>query len=330
MRSALFAVFAVAVGVGILLARAVPERLEKPLNIAAPTPLVVAPGTNLRALNRSLAQSGVTPDAQSLYWYARFEGRADRIKAGEYVLSPGMSTEDLLDMLVRGEVVQHAFTVIEGWTARELRAALAADPRFNHDTTELSADELVQSLGIAAGHIEGQFLPETYFFTAGTGESALLARAHKALEAALNDAWENRAEGLPLESPYEALIMASIIEKETGQASERPTISGVFARRLHIGMRLQTDPTVIYGIGPSFDGDIRRRDLTTDTPYNTYTRHGLPPTPIALAGRAAIDAAVNPEEGEALFFVSRGDGSHVFSATLAEHEAAVRKYQLKQ
>ncbi len=330
MRSMLFAVLAVAVCAAVLLSQAIPERLQKTLNLDAPTPFVVAQGDHLRAVNRRLAESGLTDDAQSMYWLARYQGRAGQIKAGEYLLNPGMTLDDTLDMLVRGEVVQHAFTVIEGWTAAQLRSALAADARLIDDTAGLSADELVQQLGIDAGHIEGQFLPETYFFTAGSTVSALLRRAHAALNSALEDAWQDRAEALPLSSPYEALIMASIIEKETGQASERRTISGVFNRRLVKGMRLQTDPTVIYGIGPEFDGDIRRRDLVTDTPYNTYTRHGLPPTPIALAGRASIDAAVDPEDGEALFFVSRGDGSHVFSKTLADHEAAVRQYQLKR
>ncbi|MEM9604736.1 MAG: endolytic transglycosylase MltG [Pseudomonadota bacterium] len=330
MRSTVFAVLAVALAAGLLLARAVPDRLSKPLGVEQAVPLVVESGTNLKVLNQRLANAGVVPDAHALYWYARYLGVADRIKAGEYVISPGMSADDLLDMLVQGDVVQHAFTVVEGWTVAQLRAAMAADDRFEHDTAHLTPEQLLDRLGIDADHPEGLFLPETYFITTGSRESTLLRRAHRALNATLEAAWATRADALPLDSSYDALILASIVEKETGQAIERPAIAGVFARRLKVGMRLQTDPTVIYGIGPSFDGDIRRRDLRNDTPYNTYTRHGLPPTPIALAGRAAIEAAVQPLEGDALYFVSRGDGSHQFSATLAEHEAAVRKYQLKQ
>ncbi|MEM7378750.1 MAG: endolytic transglycosylase MltG [Pseudomonadota bacterium] len=330
MRSTVFAVLAVTLAVGLLLARAVPDRLSKPLGVEQAMPLVVESGTNLKALNQRLADDGVVPDAHALYWYARYLGVADRIQAGEYVMSPGMSADDLLDMLVQGDVVQHAFTVVEGWTVAQLRAAMAADDRFEHDTAHLTPEQLLDRLGIDADHPEGLFLPETYFITTGSRESTLLQRAHRALNATLEAAWAMRADALPLDTAYDALILASIVEKETGQAVERPAIAGVFTRRLKEGMRLQTDPTVIYGIGPSFDGDIRRRDLRTDTPYNTYTRHGLPPTPIALAGRAAIEAAVQPLEGDALYFVSRGDGSHSFSATLAEHEAAVRKYQLNQ
>lgn len=330
MRFTLIAFFAVVAALGLLFASALPERLAQPLVVQQSVPVVVENGTNLRTLNRQLAASGIVPDTYSLYWYARYRGVADRIKAGEYLVSPGMSSEELLDMLVRGDVVQHAFTIVEGWTVAQLREAMAADNRFQHDTAHLTAEQLLQHLEIDAEHPEGLFLPETYFITTGSPESALLRRANRALDVALEAAWAERAERLPLASSYEALILASIVEKETGLASERSEIAGVFSRRLALGMRLQTDPTVIYGIGPSFDGDIRRRDLRTDTPYNTYTRHGLPPTPIALAGRAAIAAAVNPLEGDTLYFVSRGDGSHNFSVTLDEHNAAVRRYQLKK
>jgi len=251
-----------------------------------------------------------------------------RLQAGEYALAPELTPEAILRKLVEGDVLRHRFTVVEGWSMRELRAALAADPVLKDDLADLDDAALMARLGRAGVPAEGRFLPETYLFVRGDRAVALLGRAAEAMDRALAEAWAGREPGLPLASPDELLTLASIIEKETGKASERPEIAGVFVRRLRLGMRLQTDPTVIYGLGAAFDGNLRRRDLRTDTPFNTYTRAGLPPHAIALPGRAALQAAARPAPGETLFFVSRGDGSHHFSRTYAEHREAVRRYQL--
>ncbi|MBS3959431.1 MAG: endolytic transglycosylase MltG [Xanthomonadaceae bacterium] len=251
-----------------------------------------------------------------------------RLQAGEYALSPALSPEAILRKLIEGDVLRHRFTVVEGWSMRELRAALAADPVLADDLAGLDDAALMARLGRPDVPAEGRFLPETYLFVRGDGALDLLRRAADAMDAALAEAWAGRQPGLPLASPDELLTLASIIEKETGKAAERAEIAGVFVRRLRLGMRLQTDPTVIYGLGEAFDGNLRRRDLRTDTPFNTYTRAGLPPHAIAMPGRAALAAAAHPAEGDSLFFVARGDGSHHFSRTYAEHRAAVRRYQL--
>lgn len=253
-----------------------------------------------------------------------------RLQVGEYAIAHGITPRQLLTKLERGRVIQYRFTIVEGWSFRELRAALAKDETLEQATADMDDAALMAALDRPGQHPEGRFLPETYHFARGMSDLQLLQRAVVAMDGALEDAWSRRAQDIPLETPEQLLIMASIIEKETGKASERPEISGVFARRMRIGMRLQTDPTVIYGMGSAYDGNIRRRDLTTDTPYNTYTRGGLPPTPIAMPGRDALLAAGNPADGNTLYFVSRGDGSHVFSATLAEHNRAVACYQLKR
>jgi UPF0755 protein len=225
-------------------------------------------------------------------------------------------------------VVQYPLTLVEGWTFRQVMEALQADERLEHLIEDPSAEAVMARLGRRGVHPEGRFFPDTYHFTRGSSDLDILKRAHAAMERVLAEEWEARADGLPIESPDEALILASIIEKETGLASERAEIAGVFVRRLRLGMRLQTDPTVIYGLGDDFDGNLRRADLRNDHPYNTYVHAGLPPTPIALPGREAIRAALNPADGETLYFVARGDGSHAFSVTLEEHNRAVRKYQL--
>lgn len=304
--------------------------LGRPLALAAPTTLQVPAGSNLKTIAAQLQRDGVIERAEYLYGYARLKELAHRIKAGEYALSAELTGYTLLELLVRGESVQYRLTLVEGWNLRQVRAALAAAERLRDDVSGRSDAELLEDLGLAGEYAlpEGLFMPDTYQYTAGDSASDILRRSQRAMADYLARRWPERDKRSPLKTPYEALILASIVEKETGVAAERATIAGVFTRRLHKGMRLQTDPTVIYGIGPDFDGDIRRRDLTTDTPYNTYTRHGLPPTPIALAGREAVDAALHPKEGSSLFFVARGDGSHQFSDTLAQHEAAVRKYQL--
>lgn len=262
------------------------------------------------------------------HWLARQLDAAGKIKVGEYALEPAPSPETLLRNMRQGKVLQYRVTIVEGWNIRQLRAALKRAEPLRHTTTDMSDTELMAALGFAGQHPEGRFLPETYLYQRGDTDLDVLRRAHAAMEKALAAAWAARAVDLPLDSPYQLLTLASIIEKETALASERPQIAGVFVRRLKAGMRLQTDPTVIYGIGSAYDGNIRRVHLNTDTPYNTYTRAGLTPTPIAMPGRDALQAAAQPAAGTALYFVARGDGSgaHEFSTTLAEHNAAVARY----
>ena len=289
-------------------------------------------GSNLHQISRELREAGLfTLPAEYLYIYGRFENKAHLIKAGEYHIEPQTTLPQLLEQLISGHVVQYPFTIIEGMTAQELLNTISQDQRFTKTLTDNSLSAVMTILGLPDNHGEGEFLPETYYFTAGSSDIEILARAHKLMDIALEKAWDSRAENLPYKTPYEALIMASIIEKETGIAEERPQIAGVFVKRMQIGMRLQTDPTVIYGLGAQFNGNLRRKDLTRDTPYNTYTRGGLPPTPIALPSKESIEAALHPIVGNSLYFVATGkDGRHVFSATLAAHNDAVRKYQLKK
>lgn len=290
--------------------------------------LTIAPGKSLKAVTRDLARRDMLERPRFFEWHARLRGLADQIKAGEYDVRPGMTPGQFLDMLVQGKVVQYAFTIVEGWNIHQLLEALAADPVLEHSLANQSPEALMSAINADKPHPEGWFLPDTYFFVRGTTDRAVLQRAHTAMQAYLDEAWPQRDNKLPYEDSYEALIMASIVEKETAVAAERGQIAGVFVRRLQKAMRLQTDPTVIYGIGKDYDGNIRRRDLRTDTPYNTYTRKGLPPTPIAMPGRAAIDAALHPAQGKSLYFVARGDGSHAFAETLDEHNRNVIKYQL--
>jgi UPF0755 protein len=258
--------------------------------------------------------------------YARFTGDATRIRAGEYELTVGMTPLTLLEKLVAGHVYLHQITIVEGSRFAEALAALRSHPAIA--ATELDGDEIMAALGAPGVHPEGQFFPDTYRFEFGTQDVEVLRVAHEALTARLQEVWRNRSADVMLKTDYEALILASIIEKETALASERRLIAGVFHERLRRNMRLQTDPTVIYGLGAAFDGDLRRQDMDRDTPYNTYTRAGLPPTPIALPGAGALEAAVSPELSGAVYFVAtgRGDGSHYFSATLEQHEEAVRNY----
>jgi UPF0755 protein len=288
------------------------------------------PGTSVKALSKDLAERGALRHPWMLSLLARQEGLAHRIQAGEYQLTPGTTPEALLQQLAEGKVKLHEFTIIEGQTFGQLMQRLQQQAALIHTLEGLPDEAIMERLGHPGEHPEGRFLPDTYRFPKGTTDVEFLQRAHGAMRRFLRQAWDEREEGLPLQTSEEALILASIVEKETGQPEERPEIAGVFLRRLRKGMRLQTDPTVIYGLGPDFDGDIRYRDLRRDTPYNTYTRHGLPPTPIAMPGRAAIEAVLHPAPGNSLYFVSRGDGTHVFSATLEAHNRAVRKYQLKR
>jgi len=280
-------------------------------------------------LNR-LEAEGVLDNAFWLRLYWRFNLREQALHSGEYRIVPGSTALDLLSLWRRGEVVQYSLTLVEGWNFRQLRTALQRETRLDQLLAELSDEQLMERLGLPGLNPEGRFFPDTYRFVRGMSDLDLLRQAHARLEQVLAEEWATRAEGLPYKEPYEALIMASMIEKETGVPEERGEIAGVFIRRLRIGMRLQTDPTVIYGMGERYNGRITRADLREPTPYNTYTIDGMPPTPIALVGREAINAALNPADGSSLYFVARGDGSHVFSNTLEQHNRAVREYQLKR
>ncbi len=287
------------------------------------------PGANLTHVAHDLAQQGILDKPRYLLMYARLQGNADRIGAGEYQIRAGTTPVEFYQQLVEGKVVQHALTIVEGWTFRQMMAAINADPQIKHTLTNASDAEIMAAIGHPGQHPEGRFLPDTWLFPRGMRDVDFLRRAYVVMQSYLAKEWEGRAIDLPLKTPYDALILASIIEKETAQPSERATIAGVFIRRLQKHIRLQTDPTVIYGMGTRYKGDIRRQDLKRDTPYNTYRHYGLPPTPIALPGRASIHAALHPAPGKMLYFVARGDGSHYFSATLKEHNRAVIKYQLK-
>jgi len=287
-------------------------------------------GASLAAVARDLEQAGMIDDARYLQWYGRYTGQASQIRAGEYRLSDELLPDSLLALLVSGRSVTYTLTLLEGWNIHQVRAAVAAHEALAQTLEGVDDAQLMERLGRPGEHPEGRFFPDTYQFTRGMSDLEFLRRALLTMDEALATAWAERVEDLPLSTPYEALILASIVEKETGQADERREIAGVFARRLRKGMKLQTDPTVIYGMGERYDGNIRRSDLEQDTPYNTYVHTGLPPTPICMPGRDALRAAVDPAPGKTLYFVARGDGSHVFSATLSDHNAAVRKYQLKQ
>lgn len=293
------------------------------------TSVVIERGDSFVTALGKLYQAGV-PGGQELEWQAlsRQLGVAGRLHVGEYALEPGVTPRELLMRMRGGKVVGHRVTIVEGWNIRELRAALARAQPLEHETRDMDDATLMAAVGAPGQHPEGRFLPETYVYTRGDSDLDILKRAHAAMDKALAGAWEARASDIPLKTPDEALVLASIVEKETGIASERPEIAGVFTRRLKTGMRLQTDPTVIYGMGESYRGNIRRSDLSTDTPYNTYTRDGLPPTPIAMPGADALQAATRPAAGNTLYFVAVGDGSgrHVFSRSLDEHNAAVRQY----
>lgn len=304
---------------------------DTPLNVG-PEGLVieVPPGTSLHKLANSLREQEILTDPDYFVLLGRLEDAAERIRAGEYQIDEGLTPRTLLMRLVSGAVIQHQLTVVEGWTFAQLLDVIKEHDAIRQTLGGVDDQQIMTKLGSPGVHPEGQFAPDTYQFPRGTTDLDFLQRAHQTMQARLDAEWQTRAENLPYATPYEALIMASIIEKETGLESEREAIAGVFVRRLQKKMRLQTDPTVIYGMGDAFDGNIRRADLRRDTPYNTYTRHGLPPTPIALPGLAALRAALNPASGNALYFVAKGDGSHQFSATLDEHLDAVRRYQLKR
>lgn len=287
-------------------------------------------GTTVALLARELEQKGYLQQPLYLRLLARWDGLAKRLQAGEYHLDNGLTPRQLLQKLASGKVTTYSQTLVEGWTFRQVMEAVRSQPALKQTLEGLSDADIMQRLGFAEEHPEGRFLPDTYHFPRGTTDLAFLKRAYQAMQHLLAEEWPKREPELPLKSPYQALILASIVEKETGLASERPEIAGVFIRRLKKGMKLQTDPTVIYGLGDGFDGNIRRSDLNRDTPYNSYLHKGLTPTPIAMPGSDAIRSVLHPAAGKSLYFVAKGDGSHYFSATLSEHNKAVRKYQLKR
>ncbi|MBE0616148.1 MAG: endolytic transglycosylase MltG [Burkholderiales bacterium] len=295
-----------------------------------PARFSIKPGASLKSATRQIVDSGIGLNVWQFNLLGRVLGKAGAIKAGSYEVGGSITPLALLDKLTLGDVVQAEVVLVEGWTFRQLRAALYSDPDLMHDSAGLSDAEIMDRLGAAGRSPEGLFFPDTYRFDKGASDIDVFKAAYAAMDRQLAAAWEHRAPDLPYRSPYEALIMASVIEKETGQASDRAQVAGVFVNRLRIGMMLQTDPTVIYGMGEKFDGNLRRKDLRKDTPHNTYTRAGLPPTPIAMPGRAALQAALNPAKTQALYFVARGDGSSEFSRTLAEHARAVSKYQRRR
>lgn len=321
--------FAVLAGITVFLAaRWVDHFMSRPLPIATPMTFVVAKGSSLNAVARELATRGALSHPRVWVWRAQGQGLATSIRAGEYQIDRGMTPEQVLQILVKGSVILRELTVVEGSTFSELLRSLAAHPAITHTLADADASSIMARIGAPGLHPEGQFFPDTYRFAAGTSDVEILKKAHGELRRRLAAAWQARAEPSPLASEEEALVLASIVEKESALPTERARIAGVFVRRLRLGMRLQSDPTVIYGLGETYAGDIRRRDLRADTAYNTYTRAGLPPTPIALPGEGALRAAVQPDDTGALYFVATGepDGSHFFSATLAEHNAAVRRF----
>jgi UPF0755 protein len=289
-------------------------------------------GSSVASMAQQLKAQGLIKRHYYISWWARLSGQARQLKAGEYSIAPGMTPAQLLNAMVNAKVKQYSLTLVEGWNIWQMMAHINASPHLQHQLDELRPEQIMARIGYPGEHPEGRFYPDTYYFPKGLSDVQFLRRAYKEMRARLQTAWLSRHPDLPFKSPYEALIMASIVEKESALAAERTIIAGVFINRLRKGMRLQTDPTVIYGLGENFDGDIRFRDLRRDTPYNTYTRKGLPPTPIAMPGQQAIDAVMRPDKTPYLYFVARGDvsGSHVFSVTLKDHQQAVNQFQKKR
>lgn len=284
-------------------------------------------GSSLRTIARQFSAEGLIPEPWSFILLAKTLGKEGGIKAGNYQLDRELTPFQLVKKITKGDVSQSEIVFIEGWNFSQVRKALDEHPAVRHDTAGLSDKEILNQLGVSEESAEGLFFPDTYYFSNGMSDLSMLKRANQIMVQRLADAWQERSPNLPYSTPYEALIMASIVEKETGQSGERSMIAAVFINRLRIGMRLQTDPTVIYGLGETFDGNLHKRDLTTDNAYNTYTRAGLPPGPIAMPGWASIHASLHPEETSALYFVSKGNGTHQFSRSLAEHNQAVSRYQ---
>ncbi len=305
--------------------------LQRPLPLrAASVELSIEPGMTPREIAQAWVQAGVDAPPRLLYEWFRWSGQARKIRAGSYEIEAGVTPRSLLDKMVQGDETLVTVRFIEGWTFRQVRAALAAAEGLKPATATLSDAQLMAAIGAEGQHPEGRFYPDTYAFSKGVSDLTVLRRAYRAMQQRVDAAWAERRPDTPLKSKDELLVLASIVEKETGLEADRARVAGVFINRLRIGMPLQTDPTVIYGLGETFDGNLRKRDLQTDTPYNTYTRMGLPPTPIAMPGQNSLRAVMQPAPGKALYFVARGDGTSVFSETLAEHNRAVNKYQRGQ
>ena len=321
----LLVVLALAAGASLYWFATTPRELP-----ATPFEFTVKPGAHVRAVSRQLADAGLMPEEHLLWAVARAWNRRGPIQAGTYRLDKPLTPLEILDKMARGDVLLVDMVFVEGTTFRQWLSQLAAQPRVRQTLAGKSDEEIRSALGLGEERPEGWFFPDTYRFAPGASDVEILKRAHAVMKRRLDEAWAARDAGLPLATPYEALILASIVEKETGAAAERPVIASVFANRLRRGMRLQTDPTVIYGMAERFDGNIRKKDLTADTPWNTYTRDGLPPTPIAMPGLGSLQAATRPADTEFLYFVSRGDGTHEFTRSLEEHNRAVAKWQLKR
>ena len=304
--------------------------LHAPAVIGSPVIIEINKGDSFNEITDKLLSQNIDLNPLWFKVIAVSEQAVRKLKTGEYELTPGLTLPEILALFVQGKTKQYVITFPEGWSFKELMQALEKNPNLEHTLNPLDVDAALSRLGPDIQHPEGLFFPDTYFFEKHTSDIDLLKRAYDKMQSVLNQEWQNKAENLPFKTPYEALIMASIVEKETGVAAERPLIAGVFIRRLENGMLLQTDPTVIYGMGATYQGNIGTNDLKTTTPYNTYIIKGLPPTPIAMPGRDAIIAALHPDSGNALYFVARGDGTHVFSATLTDHNLAVDSYQRKK
>lgn len=300
----------------------------RPLSLtSSPLDFRISSGSSLRSAIMQMREAGIDVNPTLLALLARLNRSDTAIKAGSYAVSEGITPRRLLNKLLKGKVTQGDLTLVEGWTFRQWRAKLDKHPDLVHETLELSEAQIIERLGLNVRSLEGQLFPDTYLFDKQSSDLELLARAHRAMQRKLDAEWESRAPGLPYKTPDEALTMASIIEKETGREADRQLVATVFVNRLRQGMLLQTDPTVIYGLGDKFDGNLRKRDLQTDTPYNTYLRPGLPPTPISMPGQASLHAALNPAPSDVVYFVARGDGSSEFSRTLDDHNRAVNKFQ---
>lgn len=322
--------FLSAAGIGMYCLQKINQAVYQPLSLPeASRTLLVAQGETLTTVVNTLANEGVIHNPEWLLLFAKLQKQTS-IRAGEYELSRGLTGETLLQRLASGRVVQYQVTFIEGSTLADNMKVLAAEKKLIDDVDNISAEQYRAIFGFLPSEAEGWFFPDTYSYVSGMKISDVLRQAHNRMRTILDEEWQKRATDLPYQNPHEALVMASIVEKETGVASERKQIAGVFVRRLKMGMKLQTDPTVIYGLGKSFTGDLKRSHLKEYSPWNTYVIDGLPPTPIAWPGRASINAALNPAKGKSLFFVAKGDGTHIFSETLAQHESAINEYQMRR
>ncbi|MDR5738401.1 endolytic transglycosylase MltG [Caballeronia sp. LZ016] len=303
---------------------------NRPMTLSpAELDVTIKPHSSLRSVSAQLNRGGVPVEPELFVLMTRVLGLSAQLKSGNYAFKSGVTPYEVLQKIARGDVNEYVATVIEGWTLQKMRSELDGNPALAHDTAGMSDIDILRAIGateVDKMSAEGLFFPDTYLFDKGTSDLAVYKRAYRTMQRRLAEAWSTRAPNLPYKTPYDALIMASIVEKETGRAADRPLVAAVFANRLRIGMPLQTDPTVIYGLGPAYGGRLKKKDLQTDTPYNTYTRMGLPPTPIALPGVAALNATLNPATSSALYFVSRGDGSSFFSDNLGDHNRAVDKY----